>query len=100
MSVAWAPMLAPSATRVSSHFAVAVPGAWARGNAARGRRTLVNIAPGPTKTSAPSVTPSHTLVWPCSRVPAPITAPAATNENAPTTAPAPSAAPRATTAVG
>jgi hypothetical protein len=56
-SVACAPMVAPSPTRVSSQ-----PSERSRGNAARGRRTFVNIAAGPTKTSSPRTTPAHTLV--------------------------------------
>jgi len=91
-SVAWAPMVAPRSTTVRSHRG-------ARGNAARGWRTLVNAAAGPTKTSASSVTPSHTLVWLWMRAPRPTRAPAATKQNAPTTHPSPSSAPAATTAL-
>src|SRR5579859_5289997 len=88
--VALAPTVAPSSTVVRSQCG-------ARGYPARGWRTLVNCAPGPTNTSAPSTTPAHTLVWLWMRVPAPTTAPAATKQNAPTTTSSPSSAPSDTT---
>ena len=88
-SVALAPTVAPSSTVVRSQCG-------ARGNAARGWRTLVNCAPGPTNTSWPSSTPSQTLVWLWMRVPGPMTAPPATKQNAPMTTSSPSRAPSAT----
>jgi hypothetical protein len=50
-TVAFAPMVAPRSTTVAAN-------ARLRSMAARGVRTLVNTAEGPTNTSAASVTPS------------------------------------------
>jgi hypothetical protein len=50
-TVAFAPIVAPSSIRVGAK-------ACLRSTAARGVRTLVNTADGPTNTSRPSVTPS------------------------------------------
>jgi hypothetical protein len=92
-STAPAPTVAPSSTTVRSQ-------SGARGNAARGWRTFVNTAPGPTNTSSPSSTPAHTLVCDWIRVPAPTTAPFAMKQNAPTTTSVPSSAPSFTTLGG
>src|SRR3712207_1516834 len=88
--VALAPIEAPSWTAVG----VTVHSA----TEARGRRSLVNTALGPTKTSDPSTTPvyTETLFWILQR--SPMTAPASTKTFLPSTHPDPITAPARTCA--
>jgi hypothetical protein len=57
------PIVAPSPTVTASCSQSPVPASWPASSVARGRLSLQNITPWPTKTPSPIVTPEQMNVW-------------------------------------
>ena len=87
-TVTLAPMLAPRSTRVSTRTQSSL--------VARGNRSLVKVADGPTNTSSAIVTPLYTFTLLAILQRSPITAPSSTNTFRARLVPAPTRAPRRT----